>query len=217
MMKNNLEKIKNSPINKYEEIINYLKQDNNYWLDNDKWDLTEKHFMGELIYRKRYIDFSNFKNALLKNEIKYYIIFSFKENKLSNKYLLALAESFKNLSDFCNKFYLKTNSFSAVEYEKFHNKWILYLSEVGIKNDHERFSGFNIMNILFVIKFISNFYDTREEIEKDIWHSQNIKGARVRATQSSTTNKLNFTLIPQYYREMQISSYYKRPKLVLLH
>ncbi|WP_341349162.1 hypothetical protein [Clostridium tunisiense] len=57
------------------------------------------------------------------------------------------------------------------------------------------------MNILLVIKFIGRYYDDREEIEKDIWYAKNIKGVRVSATQNIRTNRLNFTSIPEYYRE----------------
>lgn len=31
---------------KYDEIVEYLKQDNGYWLNNDKWDLTEDFFVA---------------------------------------------------------------------------------------------------------------------------------------------------------------------------
>ena len=200
-MNNSLQKIRVGQLNKYEEIVKYLKQDNSYWLNNDKWDLTESFFMGELIHNSKHIDFSNFKNTFLKNELKYYILFNFKENKLSNKYIVSLSESFKHLSNFSNKYYYNVNSFSDIKYEKFYKKWLFYLSEVGIKNEHKNFTGFKIMNILFVIKFVGKFYDNREEIEKDIWYAKNIKGAIVSATQSNKSNRLNFTQIPEYYRE----------------
>ncbi|WP_017416633.1 hypothetical protein [Clostridium tunisiense] len=72
-MKTNLQKINKGQLNKYEEITKYLKQDDGYWLNNDKWDITEEFFIGESIHGRRYIDFSRFKNVFLKNEIKYYI------------------------------------------------------------------------------------------------------------------------------------------------
>lgn len=200
-MKNNLQKIKDGQLNKYEEIIKYLKQDEVYWLNNDKWDLTESCFVGESVHNARYIDFSRFNNALLKNELKYYILFHFKERKLSNKYIVSLSGCFKHLSNFLNKYYYNVNSFNEVEYEKFYKKWTFYLSEVGIKNDHESFNSYKIMNILFVIKFLGQFYDNRTETEKDIWYAKSIKGAIISATQSRKANKLNFTSIPLYYRE----------------
>lgn len=54
----NLQEIQSNQQSKYYEIIEYLKQDNGYWLENDKWDLTEKFFLGKKIYSSRYIDFN---------------------------------------------------------------------------------------------------------------------------------------------------------------
>lgn len=200
-MKNNLQKINKGQLNKYEEIIKYLKQDDGYWINNDKWNLTEEFFMGETIHNSKYIDFSRFKNVFLKNEIKYYIIFSFKERKLSGRYIVAVSESFKHLSEFLNIYYYNVNSFNEVDYDKFYRRWNIYLSESGVKTDNKGFNSFNIMNILLVIKFIGRYYDDREEIEKDIWYAKNIKGVKVSATQNNRSNRLNFTSIPKYYRE----------------
>ncbi|MDZ7548568.1 hypothetical protein GNF67_17885, partial [Clostridium perfringens] len=56
----NLQKIDNQQ-SKYDEIIEYLKQDNGYWLKNDKWDITKEFFIGGKVRSQRYIDFSNIK------------------------------------------------------------------------------------------------------------------------------------------------------------
>lgn len=61
-----LQLIKSSYQNKYDEIIEYLKQ------DNDK-----------LYFENKSIDFSNCKNILLKNELKFYIIYNLKEDILT--------------------------------------------------------------------------------------------------------------------------------------
>ncbi len=37
---------------------------------------------------------------------------------------------------------------------------------MGIEIKNKRIKGYKIINILFVIKFIEQFYDDREEIEK---------------------------------------------------
>nr|WP_318038327.1 hypothetical protein [Clostridium estertheticum] len=41
----NLKLIKSNQKSKYDEIIEYLKQNNEYWLENDKWDLTEEFLL----------------------------------------------------------------------------------------------------------------------------------------------------------------------------
>ena len=55
----NLQEIKSNQQSKYNEIIEYLSQDNGYWLKNDKWDLTEDLFIGKAVNTRRYIHFYN--------------------------------------------------------------------------------------------------------------------------------------------------------------
>ena len=62
----NLQKIDNQQ-SKHNEIIKYLTQDNGYWLENDKWDITKEFFIGKTVNTQRYIDFSNIKSTSLKN------------------------------------------------------------------------------------------------------------------------------------------------------
>ncbi|TDP07466.1 hypothetical protein C7954_1542 [Halanaerobium congolense] len=59
-------------LSKEEQINEYLKQDNAYWLNNDKWDSIEDIFYGKRIRSKRYYDFSNLKSNRYKNEVKFY-------------------------------------------------------------------------------------------------------------------------------------------------
>lgn len=199
-MKNNLQKIRSGQLDKYDEIIKYLKQDNGYWLDNDKWDLTKEFFMNEAVHNNRYINFSCFNNVFLKNETKYYILYNFKNKILTDRHIISSSNNFKNFSVFLNKYYFNINTFNDIEYNEIHKKWIFYLSEIGIKVKRKD-DRYSIVNILLLIKFIRNFYDNREETEKDIWYAKNIKGAIVRATQSTGFTRLNFTSIPEYYRE----------------
>jgi hypothetical protein len=55
-------------LNKYDQIIEYLKQDNEYWLKNDKWDFTKEIFYGRRIRNSRYLQFSSFRN--MKSKMK---------------------------------------------------------------------------------------------------------------------------------------------------
>ena len=205
---NNLHLLKNNQLDKYEEIIKYLKQDDGYWLNNDLWDLTQNCFVTEIVYNVRHINFQWFNNPLLKNEMKYYLLYNFKEKKLSVKYIVALAATFKHLSNFLNKYYFNINSFNDVTYEKFYKKWVFYLSDIGVKVDSAQLHGYKIINILFIIKFIINFYDNREETDKDVWYARNLKGIKIRATQNMQSNCLNFNKIPEYYRE-DLKRYFK--------
>lgn len=75
-----IQEIKNNQQSKYEEIIEYLKQDDGYRLENDKWDLTEELFVGEKIYNSKYIDFSSFKNEYIKMKLNIMLFFILKNS-----------------------------------------------------------------------------------------------------------------------------------------
>ncbi|WP_326514392.1 tyrosine-type recombinase/integrase [Clostridium intestinale] len=198
---NNIYKLMNGQLNKYEEIVNYLKQDDSYWLNNDIWDVTEEKFMGETVHNTRHINFINFHNIFLKNELKYYILYNFKNKKMSNRTITCLGAVFKHFSDFLNQYYFNVNSFNNVSYDEVYKKWKFYLIQVGIKVQKKQDKSLNVFSLLLVIKFIIAFYDDREETEKDIWYAKNIKGVTIRATQNAKTTRLNFMGISEYYRE----------------
>ncbi|MGY5239596.1 tyrosine-type recombinase/integrase [Clostridium tertium] len=209
----NLQKIVNQQ-RKYDEIIEYLNQDNGYWLEHDKWDLTEVIFEGKKVKVGttifRYINFSKFINTQIKNEIKYYFIYHYKEKLLGIKFLLRISETFCQLSSFLNRYCLQEKSFENFNIEKVNNKWIIHLFNNGFKANLKgtiTAQNYNY-SINVIAMFINDFYDDREETEKDIWCAKNIKGIKLRATQDRKTNILNFTKIPLYYRE-EVKRYFK--------
>ena len=201
----NLQLIKSNQQNKYDEIIEYLKQDNGYWLENDKWDLTEEFFIKGIVYGYRFIDFSLINSIYIRNEVKYYFLYSFKNKYLTNKVIARQAMVLKHLSTFINNNSIK--SFLNLDKEKVYTKWKLYLINEGVKYSSNAGRYFSFTNVL--IDFIKDFYDDREETEKDIWYLKNIIGAKKSgATQSRQTNCLNFNYIPKYYRET-VKRYYR--------
>ncbi|MRY42698.1 tyrosine-type recombinase/integrase [Clostridium beijerinckii] len=191
-----IQEIKSNQQSKYEEIIEYLKQDNGYWLKNDKWDFTKDFFIGKVIKGYKYMNFSNIKSNHLKNEIKFFFVYKFKEKLLTNKGILRLNAP---LQHFC-KFY-NGNSILELERDKIFQRWKLFLINRNIKFDINEKSYFWFSN--YLIDFINDFYDDREETEKDIWYSKNIKGAKIPASGAShgNYNAINFSYIPMYYRE----------------
>jgi len=192
-----LQQINSNYQSKYNEIIEYLKQDNGYWLNNDKWDLTKDFFIGKRIRINRYFNFERINNNYLKNEIKYYFLFNFKNCLIKLNTLDRQSESLKNLSYFSNK-YLKVNTLNQANRNKTQSKWILFLNEIDVKTTNVHMK--NITN--FIIDFIKDFYDDREETEKDIWYSKNVKGAKIPASGANhyNNNQINFSKIPIYYR-----------------
>lgn len=192
----NLKEIKNNQQSKYDEIIEYLKQDNGYWLENDKWDLTEEFFVGKSINSIRYIHFYYIQNEVIKNEIKFYLLFNFKNKYLTNKGIARLNRPLQHLSKF-----LTDGTLTNLDREKTESKWIDFLVKNGVSYNKQESTYFGLTNDL--INFIKDFYDDREETEKDIWYSINIKGAKIPASGASHSNynAINFTTIPLYYRE----------------
>ncbi|AJA47044.1 phage integrase family protein [Clostridium pasteurianum DSM 525 = ATCC 6013] len=199
-----IQEIRSNQQNKYGEIIEYLKQDNEYWINNDKWDLTEKFFVGKKIYAVRYIDFDKFKNQYIKNEIKYYITYNFKNNLLKNTYIVKLGNTFKHFSVFINKYYKFLETFNSIDKESFSLKFNNYLLINNVMTSQE------MKGLPSILDFIKDFYDDREETEKDIWYSKNINGAKIPASgaNNGVNNQLNFSTIPIYYRET-IKKYFK--------
>ena len=200
----NLKRINSNKQSKYSEIIEYLKQDNGYWLENDKWDLTKDFFYGKTIRFTRYINFSNFKSEIIKNELKYYVVFNFKENLIKPQSMINnVAKLFKNLSEFFN-IYIKTDSLRGFDLEKANKKWFMFLIKKGFKITDNKLSSPEYNCILNTVNsFIQDFYDDREETENDIWYSKNINGSKIPASGANHPNNLaiNFNNIPIYYRD----------------
>lgn len=195
-----IQEIKSSQQSKYEEIIEYLKQDNGYWLENDKWDFEEDIFfanvvkVGNAVYK--HIDFSKIKSIILKNEIKFFLLYHFKERLFTNKVIARLRNPLNYFVEFYNY-----ESLLEADREKDYIRWKLFLINNDIKFKTTETTYFSFTNVL--IGFIKAFYDDRKETDKDIWYSKNIKGAKIPASGASHSNynAINFSYIPMYYRE----------------
>lgn len=205
----NLQEIKSNQQSKYNEIIEYLSQDNKYWLENDIWDTRIDIFWKESIKcgnaKCNTIDFRNIKSEILKNELKYYLLYSFKNRFLSNSQFYLKSILLKKFSCFATNI----ESLQNIEKNEINNKWKLFLLNNGVKTQKNNANYFNFTN--FIINFIKNFYDDREETEKDIWYSKNIKGAKIPASgvTGRAGGRLDFTLkIPFYYRHT-VKRYFK--------
>ncbi|MGO0962100.1 tyrosine-type recombinase/integrase [Clostridioides difficile] len=204
----NLQVIKSNQQSKYGEIVEYLSQDNGYWLRNDKWDFEIEIFFNNVVKvgnaTYKHIDFSDIKNINLKNEIKFFFLYHFKEGLFTNKVIARL----RNPLNYFMKFF-KEDTLLRTDEKKIYDMWRLFLINNGIKFKSTETTYFSFTNVL--IDFIKDFYDDREETEKDIWHSKNIKGAKIPASGSSHSNNnsgLDFNRVPEYYKET-VKNYFK--------
>lgn len=200
---NNLQEIRSNKQSKYDEIIEYLSQDNGYWLENDKWDTNKKIFLSKVV-DQRYINFTDLYN--LKNEVKFYVLSNFKNKFLSEYSLTKTLRPLSLFKEFRVLYLDNIKTFNDLDIDKINKKWSLFLINKGFKvNKNGRIKEpvyYCFINNIY--NFIKYFYDDREETEKDIWYSKNIKGAKIPASGGTHPkfNTISFVAIPKYYRDI---------------
>ncbi|NGU53386.1 tyrosine-type recombinase/integrase [Clostridium perfringens] len=207
----NLQEIKSNKQSKYDEIIQYLSQDNGYWLENDIWNVSDSIFSKEE-YKTGVssIKLDFIKNERLKNEVKYYLVYSIK-NKYATLSLILNERQYaiKYLIDYIEKFCSGSNSLNDISIENY--KWKLFLINEGLSlNKKQEINNVTYRCIYNVLpNFIKDFYDDREETKKDIWYSKNINGAKIPATGvHGVGGHINFESVPMYYRDT-VKRYFK--------
>lgn len=200
-----IQAIKSNQQSKYEEIIEYLKQDDGYWLENDIWNVGDDVFEAvEYKVKTKNIKLDFIKNEILRNEIKFYLVYSLKNKylrlgKILNEHQFAI----KYLIEYISKYLSKKASFNEINIDN--NKWKIFLINNGLSlNKNNKIHNTTYGGIGNEISyFIKDFYDDREETEKDIWNSSKIPGIKRSATgyKIGGNKLLIFTQIPLYYRE----------------
>lgn len=183
---------------KYSRMTEYLSSEGRYWIDNDQWYLeadsfrqaginTEKRKTGKLA------DFSGYQSERLKNEMKYFLLYSMKNGLMSVSSLYASYTAaiwrMGNLSSSGRQ----ADSFAA-------------LGEGGGKttyasNKPEAERRYQILK-QDVVRFIRDYYDDRDEMEKDVWHAARIPGAKISAAAKRQKSSMSFVNVPSHYREM---------------
>lgn len=181
--------------NSHEEIIEYLRQDNRYWLENDVWNFYDKFEDNlDLVRKSKYLNFSVIQNKTLILELKYSILYGLKNKYYKQTYIIW---NFPGLLKKIQKYSIRTDVNSILNIQS--NRFKLFL--INIENLSESTAECYSKLIRSVQLILINFYDKRDETEKDIWYAKNIQGSRVSATLTRKTNALNFIDIPIYYRE----------------
>ena len=180
---------------KYREMTEYLSTEEGYWLKEDRWHTGAESFAeaGISIAEKErnwmLADFSGYRSDRLKLEIKYYYLRSMKEKWLTAKSLCHnYARAVKEIGKYLGE--LGMESFEGQE-ELQEPVWL-----EGI----ERQSYLNLYHT--AARFITDFYDDREETEKDVWILARIPGVKQSAAEKRMNHSLDFREIPLYYRDM---------------
>ena len=182
---------------KRRRMRHYLSSEGGYWINNDKWYMDADAFGKAGIAAassKRHLlaDFRDYRSECLKYEMKYYLLHAMKHGKLAaesihRRYSRAIVNIGIFLSDECAESSFRgldicdgLNGLEASETEK-----RAYLS---LKNA--------------AIRFITDFYESNCETDRDVWQAANISGAKISAAAKRTKPSMNFTEIPHSYRGM---------------
>lgn len=178
--------------NKLDEINKSLQG----YFQKDSWDIEGEELqsiVGEVKNkaRKRYVNFSKL-NESLRKEMKYWLLIQIKSKMLSGLTLLDYSARFQRLNEFINKYYANIESFSQIDYDKGYMQWKTYLVNQGIKNNASYRAVFG------VVEYILNFYDDREEFEKEIWDFRKIPQSKI--TSNTSVYLLSFKSTPQEFK-----------------
>jgi integrase len=183
---------------KYSRIMEYLSAEGGYWKDNDKWYMDADSFMeaGIIVPNPRHwllADFGSYAKVRLKEEMKYFLLHSMKNKTIEvvsvhQNYLRAISNIGEMLSAI--KGVESFNGLDTCDREL----------EYAELNCTERRSYLQLKH--GVTKLITDYYDDRDEMEKDIWHIASIPGVKVSAAAKRQKHSMSFVKIPPCYREM---------------
>lgn len=183
---------------KYNQMMEYLSTEGGYWKDNDNWYMDADSFRQAGIDTEKWksgkmADFSGYQSERLKNEMKYFMLYSMKNGLMSasniyGHYKVAIRQIGTMLGS-----KHRTDSFAALDAG----------GEIpdctGKKPEMERL--YHLLKRK-VIRFIRDYYDDHDELENDIWRAARIPGTKVSAAGKREKPSISFNQIPANYREM---------------
>ncbi len=182
---------------KWQEIEDTLA---GYW-EQDQWHIDD-HVFDEFRPKKwsiaKTIDFSYFESGI-KDEIKYFFVQCLRERIYRLPTVFGFRSSLPHLGEFLKRAYPGISSLTDLDIRKAEARWRSYWVEQGLsfstnkKNDRSR-----IFRLAY--NFIADFYDDREEFEKDTWDLRKIPGTRY--SHSMSCYKLSFVKIPFPFRPL---------------
>ena len=166
------------------------------YFDNDIWDINTEEMQelmkyNERINRKQHnLNFSGIPEPI-KLEAKYWIWWRFTNDTITAHSAFGVVLVLRKIGEFIENYYPEIDSIRRIPYEKYRLQWTNFLSTQGynVKNGNAWCGTYHMF-----YKFINDFYDDRDEFEKDIWDCRKIDGASI--TKTSTSYLLNFTDVP---------------------
>lgn len=182
---------------KYTEMYDYLTADTDFWIKNDIWKGNDTAFhISEIPVQERakawiIADFTTFRSESLKLEIKYFIFKQLKTDELTAAACTAnYCRAIRNIGKAANT--CMETSFADINPD-----------DLSIDEANESKTECRTFRQLkgHVIRFMKDFYDEREGLERDIWYALRIPGVKLSAAAKRTKTSMSFEEIPLYYRE----------------
>ncbi len=170
-----------------------------YW-ENDIWELKNPFFdeyrNSSADHAARRIVFSEYPD-LFKLELKYYFAERITARTLHlhtihQDYRFAISLYLR----FLRKFYPELRSFSEIRVNELQAQWLKYMEREGYHTSRSAYKA----QISKLHLFFLDFYDTRDEFEKDIWDCRKIPCVNIPI--NSTTYRINFKTVPSSFREL---------------
>ena len=168
-----------------------------YW-EQDRWHIFDSVFdefrPQKWNFSEKNIDFSCLPPGI-KEEIKFFFVYRLREHTFRLHTAFRYSHCFPDLADFLERTYHGIVSFTNLELEKAMTKWRSYLIGKGLA-----ISSYRTAPLYQPYQFMVNFYDEREEFEKDTWDVRRIPGTRY--PQAGSSYQLSFEGIPLSFRLM---------------
>lgn len=186
---------------KQQEINDFLI---GYW-ENDIWSANHSVFdefrqtVWDQTYKK--IDFSCFKSKI-KVEIKFFILNRLKVDdvRLYQTVIRRYVASFKHIAELLNQFYPYINSIIDIDLNRAIIQLRSMLVQKGLKIQKDgsltKYEAF----LKGIYLFYKDYYDERDEFEKDIWDIRKI--AKSKVVEHEAHYLLNFKAVPSSFRNM---------------
>jgi integrase len=177
---------------------------NGYW-SNDVWNIKDTFFDDlrpvKLGISNKTIDFSAF-SAPIRAEVKYMYAHKLEAREIRLSTVLAYRAAINQFAEFLNIYYPEIISIANIPYDKAILQWRSFLIDKSISiNDDGKISTPNY-EVIFnqTYSYFTNFYDSRDEYEKDVWDCRKIPGAKI--TETTSNYYLNFTDVPLAFRDI---------------
>ncbi len=177
------------------EMEEYLSAEGGYWLENDIWRTDSEAYRSSGLRRSRrdgvLADFTGCRNASMKLELKYYILCSLKNQWKSPVYVQDMLVSVIRL---VGQGIASTGIYSSFgETGQSITEELPEDTEPTVAALYRRF-------LKGIQAFFTDYYDGREETEKDVWQALKIPGVKLSAAMKRQHPGMNFMEIPEAYR-----------------